>query len=356
MRYRGMIVIVGLAVANSQFVGAKGIEEEVRRLREENRQMARELKLTRAALQKIKDIIAEVETAETVPQKSSEPKNREMNAPLPIAQGEETPPAGSGKKDFLLLLGAKTWLTEWNTWRTPVSSLYDRGFNIPGLTSTSNSEVSVVPNLTLRYQDWFVSGSYLAETEYRFARQSDLFDIRGSAATLDYQLSGTRREWDVTLGYQFLPYAAITMGYKEIQQRFRTDQCTARLGSARLECGGLFDGRFVYAGPTLGISGSVPIRSGFGLYGNFSYGWLGANYRDDQGSVIGDVDYYVGEFGVTYTHAMQSLPLYIPFSAATAYAGYRYQSYESEIPRTIANGNRPKDVVQGFVSGINLAY
>jgi len=50
---------------------------------------------------------------------------------------------------------------------------------------------------------------------------------------------------------------------------------------------------------------------------------------------------------------MDRLMLHLPLSAATIYAGYRYQTIETDIPEP--NGDR-KDVTQGFAAGLNLTW
>ncbi|MGH8522844.1 MAG: serine/threonine protein kinase [Gammaproteobacteria bacterium] len=60
----------------------------------------------------------------------------------------------------------------------------------------------------------------------------------------------------------------------------------------------------------------------------------------------------VAELGFTYTHGMDSLPVEVPLSAATVYAGYRYQAFETEIP----GGEDRSDTTRGFVAGVNLTF
>jgi hypothetical protein len=380
----GRLGILSLAVAvplAGQAAGAKSagqLQQENLRLQEENRQLADEVAALKAQL-------ADSQPAKPGPETSAaevrERGERELNAPLLLTPEEQagapgvaatssTPPSSSSK-DFAIAVGLKIWLTEWNTWRTPnfaasgsgISAT--RGQNINTLTSTSDSEVSPVPSFTARYKDFFLSGSYLATTDYQFSEQSQVYDLRNTntglivPATLNYKLTGSREEWDVTLGYQVLPYLAATVGYKSIEQNFYQQGCVATApGLGTVLClPGQLNERVTYAGPTLGLSGSAPIGHGFGLYGSFAYGWLGANYNSNvSDSQVGSVDYYVGELGVTYSHLMKDFPVYLPLTSATAYAGYRYQSYESELSNNTANGNNPKDVVQGFVTGVNFAY
>lgn len=362
MKFLGLLGAASLTMTVPFHSQAADQSVDVKQLQEENRRLAEQLRTAQDKLKKYEQ--APAQTAAS----SSQP--REMNAPLPLTPAEQagaiptsTTPASAGQKDFLVAIGTKIWMTEWNTWRTPAA--IERGQNIQSLTSTSSSEVSPIPTLTFKYKDFFLTGSYLAETDYQFPSQSFVSGVDSLPATLNYRLSGSRREWDFSLGYQIIPYLAATVGYKEINQKFRQQECQASVPGLSEPCTTLVPGfslnsNVTYGGPTLGLSGAAPIGYGVGLYGNFTYGWLGANYNasetagGDDG--VGDVDYYVGELGLTYTHLMKEMPVYMPLSAATAYAGYRYQTYESQLRGGVSNGNNPKDVVQGFVAGINLSF
>ncbi|NJD06541.1 MAG: hypothetical protein FIA97_08575 [Methylococcaceae bacterium] len=369
--------IIGALVSAAAPLGASAAETpaDVKQLQDENRRLAEQLQSAQAEIKKLK------QTAPAAPSAS-----REMSAPF----AEETSakggapvvaptPTSIATKDFTLAVGTKVWINGWSTWRSLKLNIpgfpqfIDKGVNIQSVTAKSSSAVSPIPSLTARYKDFFLTGSYLAETDYEFSDQSQLYSIdlrpltgRVDPVGLKYGMSGSRREWDVSLGYQIIPYLAVTAGYKEIEQSFKIDSCQGVLMNLTdvFDCRGDFPGKtkVTYAGPTIGLSGAAPIGHGFGLYGNFTYGWLGANFRSSSASQFNDlaqvnnVDYYVGELGLTYSHLLRDMPVYMPLSAATAYAGYRYQSYESHLSRHASNGNNPKDTVQGFVAGVNLAF
>jgi hypothetical protein len=370
--------IIGALVSAAAPLGAFAAETpaDVKQLQEENRRLAEQLQSAQTELKKLK---------QTAPQSAAAPSStREMSAPFAEeTSAKESAPASAptsiGTKDFTLAVGTKVWVNGWSTWRSlkfPNFDVIDKGINVQSLTAKSSDAVSPIPSLTARYKSFFLTGSYLAETDYRFSEQSHVYSVNlpaiggagYDALLLKYGMSGSRQEWDISLGYQILPYLAVTGGYKEIEQTFRIDSCSAQLletgGGIAGDCTGLFPGktRVTYAGPTIGLSGAAPIGHGFGLYGNFTYGWLGANFRSSTDSLVSDVDrvnnvdYYVGELGLTYSHLLRDMPVYMPLSAATAYAGYRYQSYESHLARSASNGNNPKDTVQGFVAGVNLAF
>lgn len=62
----------------------------------------------------------------------------------------------------------------------------------------------------------------------------------------------------------------------------------------------------------------------------------------------------VVEGGVTYTHNMTHVPAYMPLSAATVFAGYRFQSYDTK--NATSSGEDAPDEAKGFVVGVNLTF
>jgi hypothetical protein len=122
-------------------------------------------------------------------------------------------------------------------------------------------------------------------------------------------------------------------------------------------------------GPTIGIAGSVPIGRGFGMYANYAHGFMDAEIRDVTRTINGvdcspssacdsrardtDATYDVAELGFSYTHGIQDLAAHMPLSAATVYAGYRYQNISTEFDEP--NQDR-SDVTKGFAVGVNLTF
>jgi hypothetical protein len=60
----------------------------------------------------------------------------------------------------------------------------------------------------------------------------------------------------------------------------------------------------------------------------------------------------VAELGFSYTPNMDRLLPHLPLSAATVYAGYRYQTIKTDVP----NRGERKDITQGFAAGLNLTW
>jgi hypothetical protein len=63
-------------------------------------------------------------------------------------------------------------------------------------------------------------------------------------------------------------------------------------------------------------------------------------------------NYDVAELGFSYTPNMAALLPHLPLSAATIYAGYRYQTIDTDVE----NAGDRKDVTQGFAAGLNLTW
>lgn len=102
----------------------------------------------------------------------------------------------------------------------------------------------------------------------------------------------------------------------------------------------------------------MPIGQGFGVYANYAHGFLEAHVVDRAGGVETanaevDSSYDLAELGFTYTPSMDYLPAHMPLSAATVYAGYRWQNFETDADRGL--GER-SDTTRGFAVGINLAF
>jgi hypothetical protein len=155
------------------------------------------------------------------------------------------------RKDFSIAIGTKLWFNEWTTWDVaPIDINFDGVINeFDRFDVTSNEadgyELTLIPALSVKYHEFFVSASYFVDTAYRFPTLVDEFD---------------RREWDVTTGYYlFPPYLALTIGFKQIQ---RTIPGPAPFG----------DIEFQVDGPIVGFAGAAPIKWGFSLYTSFAYG------------------------------------------------------------------------------------
>ncbi|MGH9895921.1 MAG: hypothetical protein ACREA0_28835, partial [bacterium] len=191
-----------------------------------------------------------------------------------------------------------------------------------------------------------------------------------------FSTSGDRYEWDASGGVYIHPYVAILGGYKKVRQEidaFLTQETVDfSTGATRTDSLRSFSDIDI-EGPTIGIAASVPIGRGFGVYASYAHGFLDAEIRDVTQTVNGrdaidDVDcdgrcdnrapdtdatYDVAELGFSYTHGTEGLAPHMPLSAATVYAGYRYQNISTEFDEPFQDRS---DVTKGFAVGVNLTF
>jgi hypothetical protein len=165
--------------------------------------------------------------------------------------------------------------------------------------------------------------------------------------------------------YIFPPYLALTVGFKDIEQRIPIVSD---------------DFGFDIAGPIVGFAGAVPMKWGFSLYSSFAYGFMKnesdffeirtRGLLDVPGSGDDDRDsqYWLVETGIAYTHNLQNLPVNLLLSSATVYAGYRHQHIETDDVGICSSSNANiclpggntaddgLDITRGMVIGVNLSF
>lgn len=206
--------------------------------------------------------------------------------------------------------GMRAWYTQWSTF----SYLVDANNNNIGLIQVSaEAKFVVVPQLSARYGNYLASLSVMPSTRFSF--------VNGDR--------GTRREYDLILGYSVLPGLNLTAGYKKISQRD---------GDTRYEPGGL----------VLGLSGSAPLAEGVSLYGSFGAGRLKTPQSGGREVVKFKTQYRLTELGLAYAS--------VPTPGAlrwTLSAGYRIQVMDSKEAFGIQDG---RDTTQGFAFGALLRF
>lgn len=336
--------------------------------------------------------------------------------PLAFAQEEAQPDKPDWKKDFSVTIGTKVWLNEWQLDRffradafgtlffPPPNNNLVFSFNTntrdtaPDTLISEDVEPTPIPQLAVKYKRLFVTGSYYFKTNFDFPNFQQrtagllrLFDITDptltpilsseATSTTNITVDGERREWDTAVGWYVHPYVAFLVGYKEINIETSgivdaTFDITTIPPIPPLNFSESFSEEIEISGPTLGIAASVPIVHGFGIYASYAHGFMdvdimGQNPMFGGISAVGgealpgqpfssdtDADYDVAELGFSYTPNMAALLPHLPLSAATVYAGYRYQTIETDIGAS-ANfrdrGDR-RDITQGFVAGLNLTW
>ncbi len=285
-------------------------------------------------------------------------------------------------KDFSATVGVKIWVSDWQR-----DSFLSTGVATEDILVTStdtgpdNQESDIepvpIPQLSARYKWLFVTGSYYAKTNFDFddslattravvdTNGDGVFDTGATSTTL-FSTSGDRYEWDASGGVYIHPYVALLGGYKKVRQEIdlfiTQDTLNLVTGATRRDSQVAFSDIDI-EGPTIGIASSVPIGRGFGVYASYAHGFMDAEIRDGVRSPVPsdtgaldlefDATYDVAELGFSYTHGMQGLAPHMPLSAATVYAGYRYQNISTEFDEPAQDRS---DVTKGFAVGVNLTF
>ncbi|MGH8565410.1 MAG: hypothetical protein ACREXW_15485 [Gammaproteobacteria bacterium] len=295
-------------------------------------------------------------------------------------------------QDFSATVGVKIWINDWQR-----DSFLSSGINTGTIMVTSadtgpdNQESDIepvpIPQISARYKWLFVTGSYYAKTGFDFddsaATVTAEVDTDGDGSPNDaaqsntlFSTSGDRYEWDASGGVYIHPYVAILGGYKKVRQEidaFLTQETIDFLtGTTRTDSLTSFSDIDI-EGPTIGIAASVPIGRGFGVYASYAHGFMDAEIRDVQRTANGvdladpdcaplrcdnrapdtDATYDVAELGFSYTHGTEGLAPHMPLSAATVYAGYRYQNISTEFDQPFQDRS---DVTKGFAVGVNFTF
>lgn len=224
------------------------------------------------------------------------------------------------------VFGLRSWGTQWTTWFT--EAVYnDQGANDSNVYSTSTKRMTVqnIPQLTVKYGPFGVSGSVALEETYKFDNTGD-----GFSGDID-DAKGKKKERDLNLGYDLFPGFTVGVGYKEIEQDFNGN-------------------KFKWSGPIASIGGSMPLRDNLGFYGVFSYGWMDANLPGTSSNL--DAKYVLAEPGLSYF-----LKLGSQGSTILAFTvGYRVQIVETENLELAFGGVDVRDTTQGPTIGVSLRF
>jgi hypothetical protein len=284
-------------------------------------------------------------------------------------------------RDFSATVGVKIWINDWQRDSFFTTGLVTNDVFVSSSVNAAGDQKSdtkavPIPQLSARYKWLFVTGSYYAKTGFNFDDTSatalvvapNTFDpakvTNLARNTALFSTSGDRYEWDASGGIYIHPYVAILGGYKKVRQHLdtviteRTEQF-APTPTTRTDSQSLFSDISI-EGPTIGIAASVPIGRGFGVYASYAHGFMDASIRDgnlttgaDNRAPDRDATYDVAELGFSYTHGTEGLAPHMPLSAATVYAGYRYQNIGTQFDEPTQDRS---DVTKGFAVGVNLAF
>jgi hypothetical protein len=243
------------------------------------------------------------------------------------------------QKGFSATVSMKMWVNEWES---PTLLTFNNS-NLVRSQHSDTVEFAFIPSLNFTYNRFFVSGSYLPETDYSFEIQD--------VSSFETKFHATRSEWDINFGYYILPSLIISAGYKDINRDFNIHVNTNNIPNL---------GKADTNGFTIGIASFAPLNDLFAMYGSFTFGWLDTDKQlNELEGIIGnsgkfDVEYYLGELGLTYSSQLNSIP---QLNTVSIYMGYRYQALNEE--RGNLYTSRPlevTDTTSGFVFGVNLTF
>jgi hypothetical protein len=266
-------------------------------------------------------------------------KSRTTITAVALALGLGGTSAFAQQKDLTVTLGLKVW---GNTWE---SGQVNTGFVGGGSNSnnfTSGQEWSTIPSLTLKYKDWFISGSQFMKTSYNFPAQTSLgFAPAAAVATPNTQtLRADRKETDVNLGWYFVPQVAVTIGWKEIKQTYTSTFTPAAFAPFNTSAQTTTN-----EGITVGIQGSARIgNSGFFMYGNGASS-LGNNFKAKFGGGNPNWDGWFASSELGFGYAFGG--------GVTATLGYKYQVLDFAATNT---NQRGRDITTGFIGGVAYTF
>jgi hypothetical protein len=146
----------------------------------------------------------------------------------------------------------------------------------------SDTRVSLIPTLAVRYDRWVLSTTYTGTTTYQLgSTQPSVEPNRGLE-----NVRGARSDVDATLGYNLIPRLTLLVGYKQLDRDF--------------------GGQLRWSGPTMGISTSTSLDfAGLSAYGSAFYGpfqlHLPGSQPDAAGRTSFTANYTLVEAGLAYT-------------------------------------------------------
>jgi hypothetical protein len=233
-------------------------------------------------------------------------------------------------KNLYLTIGLKLWAAEWQTAFTSAG-----GDHI--ISTTAKAQPVLIPTLAIKYKDVFISGGYFNTTKFDFQKFSEIVNFGPPTGFAVETTTGSakRTEKDLNIGLSIYRSIAVSLGYKEISQKYHTTFSVPGFNDFTS------DSETKYTGPTIGILASAPIgREGLGIYENFSFGQMKAKYTGQ--SETDDAVYISSELGFTYRAGVALFSL-----------GYKYQALDTTNKNTKLVG---ADVTKGFIFGCNFVF
>lgn len=247
-------------------------------------------------------------------------------------------------KDWSVTLGLKGWANVWETGQ--VNSLAPFGSNAQSY--TSGTTWAAIPSAAVKYKDFFVSSSYFINTSYNFPLATIL--VPGVPGNVDVDdlvtqdISAKRKEFDINIGWYFAPQVAVTLGYKQVNQKY-TNVYTFPATPSRDPL--TTTNTTKNKAPTIGIVAGAPVgNSDFLMYLNASSSigrTMKATFSESDDSWKGW--YASGELGFGYR--------IVP--GLTATAGYKYQIINLKVD-TVSPTQKGRDTTNGPVLGVAYTF
>lgn len=250
----------------------------------------------------------------------------------PTARAQAAPP---DRPTLLFNVAVRFWSAQWDSWNvgptaTGVAVGDDRYEIVESL--RGGQQLASIPVLSMRYGPAFLSASTMTTTRYR---------LHEAATPAGFDVQASRREKDINLGYVFASGVSLSIGAKEISQRFGPDE-------------------YKWRGPVLGLGASAAIGSGFGMYSSLGAGRLKgrfpAAFPDADGKTRFDADYRLVEAGFTYAFAAP-MPGVKALALTAGYRAQRMGTRNYTLGVLSGGTRRPNtagelvDTTQGFVLG-----
>jgi hypothetical protein len=201
-------------------------------------------------------------------------------------------------RDLFFTIGFDIWPNQWQKTYSalPASSPLGGNFivdanSVNNIQASSAFNVGFIPTATLTYKNLFITGSYMATTDYQFGTSSQSVTLPAVVGNVFFpqlslgvetDLEASRQEWDFTMGYFPLEWLGIAMGYKGIVQDYKLKQTlTAPVNPPLVftatgtpTFSTTSSSKIRYNGPILGVLASTRLSDNFALLGNVFGGYL----------------------------------------------------------------------------------
>lgn len=247
------------------------------------------------------------------------------------------------ERPFRVSAGVRVWMAEWDSWNVnPLATgvaVGDDRFEVVE-SRRGSQKAAVIPFVGLRYGALSLSASAMTNTDYK---------LHETATPSGFDVSSSRSERDLNVGYAFFPGVSGSIGYKQISQKFGPDE-------------------YQWRGPILGLSVGAPLSDSWGFYTSLGAGWLKGDFpiADVTGKTRFDADYRLAEVGFTYNFAEPVQWV----RALVLTAGYRTQRMATKgyalaiVPSSAQGPQSPRqnttgqlvDTTQGFVMAIQATF